>query len=515
MAEAAPANPGSSANLPEFSVGELSHALKRTVENAFGLVRVRGELSGFKRAASGHLYFALKDEEALIDGVCWRSAAARLRFRPEDGLEVICTGRLTTYPGRSKYQLLVERMEPAGIGALLAQLEERRKRLAAEGLFDASRKRPLPHMPAVIGVVTSPTGAVIRDILHRLRERCACRVIVWPVPVQGDTAAALVAAAIDGFNALPPDGRVPRPDLLIVARGGGSLEDLWAFNEEIVVRAAAASRIPLIAAIGHETDSTLIDFAADKRAPTPTAAAELAVPVRVELLARVTDLSGRLTKAAQRVLDSRRELIAALARGLRHPRDVIGGKQQRLDDLTARLSPAVLHALGARHERIGGLARRLRHPRDLIGAKLLRLTDIAARLGPALIAAVRLRGGQLDKIAGGLRPAMISRHISNETAHLQRVAPRLDPALQRRLADARKALDASAKLLESLSYERVLDRGYAVVRRRDGTTVTSATALRAGTPIEIELKDGKAPAIVDGVRPKRREPTDGNQGQLI
>jgi len=462
------------ANLPEFSVGELSQALKRTVESAFGLVRVRGELSGFKRAASGHLYFALKDADALIDGVCWKGTAGRLRFRPEDGLEVVCTGRLTTYPGRSKYQLIVERMEPAGIGALLSQLQERRKRLAAEGLFDVERKKPLPYMPAVVGVVTSPTGAVIRDILHRLRERCACHVIVWPVLVQGDGAAAQVAAAIEGFNALAANGPVPRPDLLIVARGGGSLEDLWAFNEEIVVRATAASAIPLISAIGHETDTTLIDFAADRRAPTPTAAAELAVPVRVELLARVTDLSGRLIAASQRSLGARQELLAALARGLRHPRDLLGAKAQRLD-------------------------------------------DVAARLGPALLAGVRKHGERLGRAAGGLRPANITRQIKHDAAMLERLVRRLAPAAGRRVADAVKALDGPAKLLESLSYARVLDRGYAVVRRRDGEPLTSVTALKPGALIDIELRDGRAPAIIEGARPaRRREEEDGvKQGRLI
>ena len=263
-------------NVPEFSVSELSHRLKRSVEESFAWVRVRGEISGFKRPASGHLYFALKDADAVLDAVCWKGQAARLGVKPEDGLEVICSGKLTTYPGRSKYQMIVERMELAGLGALMAMLEQRKKKLAAEGLFDAERKRALPYLPRVIGVVTSPTGAVIRDILHRLHDRFPTRVLLWPVLVQGEGAADQVARAIAGFNALPADGPVPRPDILIVARGGGSLEDLMAFNEESVVRAAAASRIPLISAVGHETDTTLIDFASDRRAPTPTAAAEMA-----------------------------------------------------------------------------------------------------------------------------------------------------------------------------------------------------------------------------------------------
>ena len=278
-------------NAPEFTVSELSSALKRTVEDAYGHVRVRGEISGFRGAhSSGHCYFALKDESAKIEAVIWRTTHARMRFKPQEGLEVIATGKLTTYPGSSKYQIVIEAMEPAGIGALMALMEERKKKLGAEGLFDEARKQLLPWLPEVIGVVTSPTGAVIRDILHRLADRFPRRVLVWPVKVQGEGSAEQIAAAIRGFNALPERGRIPRPDLLIVARGGGSLEDLWSFNEEIVVRAAAESMIPLISAVGHETDITLIDFAADKRAPTPTAAAEMAVPVRAELFVEVSSL---------------------------------------------------------------------------------------------------------------------------------------------------------------------------------------------------------------------------------
>src|SRR6266705_1024913 len=281
-------------NAPEFTVSELSSALKRTVEDAYGHVRVRGEISGFRGAhASGHCYFALKDDGAKIEAVIWKSAHARMRFKPQEGLEVIATGKLTTYPGSSKYQIVIEALEPAGIGALMALMEERKRKLAAEGLFDEARKQLLPWLPEVIGVVTSPTGAVIRDILHRLEDRFPRRVLVWPVKVQGEGSAEQVAAAIRGFNALPEGGKIPRPDVLIVARGGGSLEDLWSFNEEIVVRAAADSLIPLISAVGHETDVTLIDFVSDKRAPTPTAAAESAVPVRIELIDRIDSLVRR------------------------------------------------------------------------------------------------------------------------------------------------------------------------------------------------------------------------------
>src|SRR5689334_5465389 len=319
-------------NSPALSVSELSGALKRTIENAFGQVRVRGEISGFKRHASGHCYFTLKDENACIDAVIWRTSAGALAFRPEDGAEVIATGRLTTYPGRSKYQIVVDRMELAGEGALLALLERRRKVLAAEGLFDASRKRKLPFLPRVIGVVTSPTGAVIRDILHRLEDRCPTQVILWPVPVQGEGAAQRIAAAIRGFPALEP-----RPDLLIVARGGGSIEDLWPFNEEEVVRAAAESPIPLISAVGHETDTTLIDHASDRRAPTPTAAAEMAVPVRSELLAELGELGHRAQHCLTRRTDRARERFDLTVCRWPEPRSIVQPISQRLDDAAERL----------------------------------------------------------------------------------------------------------------------------------------------------------------------------------
>src|ERR1700674_1173417 len=311
----APSASGQGSNLPEYTVSELSLALKRSIEGGFGQVRVRGEISGFKRVGSGHCYFALKDADAVLDAVCWRTTAIRLDLKPEDGMEVVCSGRLTTYPGRSKYQLVVDTIELAGIGALLRILEERRQRLAAEGLFAAERKKNLPFLPAVIGIVTSPTGAVIRDILHRLADRFPRHVLIWPVAVQGDGAAAQIAAAIDGFNRIAPGGPVPRPDLIIVARGGGSLEDLMAFNEEIVVRAAAASAIPLISAVGHETDTPLIDHASDRRAPTPTAAAEMAVPVRLDLIAELAGKAARLTGSVSRLFGERRLHLAGLARG--------------------------------------------------------------------------------------------------------------------------------------------------------------------------------------------------------
>jgi exodeoxyribonuclease VII large subunit len=358
---------------PALSVSELSGVLKRTIETAFGQVRVRGEISGFKRHASGHCYFTLKDENACIDAVIWRGGAGALAFRPEDGAEVIARGKLTIYPGRSKYQIVVERMELAGEGALLALLERRRQALAAEGLFDPARKRKLPFLPQVIGVVTSPTGAVIRDILHRLADRCPTRVIVWPVPVQGEGAAEKVAGAIRGFGSLDGAGELPRPDLLIVARGGGAIEDLWAFNEEEVVRAAAESPIPLISAVGHETDTTLIDHAADLRAPTPTAAAELAVPVRAELFALLADRSQRARDCVARQVDRARERLELTGRRWPEPHAIFAPAIQRVDELGERLPRALGARAGHARADMNLVAGRLR--RELIDRKIEQLSD--------------------------------------------------------------------------------------------------------------------------------------------
>jgi exodeoxyribonuclease VII large subunit len=303
-------------NMPEYSVSEISNLLKRTVEDSFSYVRVRGELSRVTKHASGHCYFDLKDDRAVLAAIVWKGSFAKLRVKPEQGIEVVCTGRLTTFPGQSKYQIVVEEMELAGLGALMAMLEERKKRLTAEGLFDAARKKPIPFLPTVVGVVTSPTGAVIRDIMHRLADRCPRRVLLWPVTVQGERAAGEIAAAITSFNALTPDGAIPRPDVLIVARGGGSFEDLLAFSDEAVVRAAATSAIPLISAVGHETDTTLIDFASDRRAPTPSAAAEMAVPVARDCLENLMSLQQRSLKAASRYFARHRQHLQALSRAL-------------------------------------------------------------------------------------------------------------------------------------------------------------------------------------------------------
>ncbi|MCA1661557.1 MAG: exodeoxyribonuclease VII large subunit [Novosphingobium sp.] len=364
-------------NAEPLSVSEVSAMLKRTVEDRFGFVRLRGELSGVKRAASGHLYCCLKDDAARLDGVMWRGAAQRLAFVPEDGIEVVASGKLTTYPGRSTYQIVIERMEIAGEGALLALLARLKARLEAEGLFDAGRKRPLPFLPRTIGVVTSPTGAVIRDILHRLSGRFPSRVLVWPVLVQGQDAAGQVAAAVRGFSELAANGAVPRPDLVIVARGGGSIEDLWAFNDEAVVRAIAASAIPVISAVGHETDTTLADFAADLRAPTPTAAAELAVPVLAELATQIAELALRKRRGQLRLVALAGERLAARIERLPQPQAVLAQRAQRLDDLGERLRRGLTHRVD--------LAR-------------VHLAQRAAPLRPALLEARVARAG--ERLAG-------------------------------------------------------------------------------------------------------------------
>jgi exodeoxyribonuclease VII large subunit len=360
-------------NSPAMSVGELAGSVKRVIEGEFGHVRVRGEISGFKRHSSGHCYLSLKDETACIDAVIWRTNASTLAFRPEDGAEIIATGKMTTYAGRSKYQLVIDRLELAGEGALMALLERRRKALAAEGLFDTDRKRKLPFLPKVIGVVTSPTGAVIRDILHRLADRCPTRVILWPVPVQGEGAAAKVAAAIRGFGEFDGSGPLPRPDLLVVARGGGSIEDLWAFNEEEVVRAAAESPIPLISAVGHETDTTLIDHAADRRAPTPTAAAEIAVPVRSELLGFIDELGRRGSHCLARMTDRARERLELTVCRWPEPESLFAPSSQRLDELWDRLPRALASRAGAARADLNAVAPRLR--RELLLDRVVRSAE--------------------------------------------------------------------------------------------------------------------------------------------
>jgi exodeoxyribonuclease VII large subunit len=458
------------ANLPEFSVSEVSAALKRTIEDAFGFVRVRGEVSKVTFQSSGHVYFDLKDDKAVLNAVCWRGTAQRLKVRPQQGLEVVCTGRISTYAGSSRYQIIVEQVELAGVGALMAMLEERKKKLAAEGLFDPARKKKLPFLPNVIGVITSPTGAVIRDIMHRLDARFPRRVLLWPVAVQGERAAAEVAAAIRGFNAMAAGGELPRPDLLIVARGGGSIEDLMAFNEEAVVRAAFESRIPLISAVGHETDTTLIDFVSDMRAPTPTAAAELAVPVRAELLAQSIDFDRRLLRSFTTRMDERRRHLAQTARVLPRAEQLFSAPRQRLDITGERLATALRVNL-QEHRR--------------------RLVETAAVL----------------------RPSRISRQFAIGAERLDKLAQRLNRAQRGRLVENRKQLDGLGRVMDSVSYRSVLDRGFVLVRGEYGSVRRRAETVVSGEHLSLAFADGTRSAVADGpTTPKPKSRPKGSGG---
>ncbi|MFT3727347.1 MAG: exodeoxyribonuclease VII large subunit [Terricaulis sp.] len=474
-------------NLPEMTVSELAQSVRRTVERDFDRVRVRGELGRVMLAKSGHMYVDLKDADACVATVMWRTNVQQLGFKPEEGLEVVAEGKLTTYPGRSQYQLICERMAPAGVGALLAQLEKLKARLTAEGLFKPERKKPIPYLPQTIGVVTSPTGAVIRDILHRLGERFPRRVILWPVLVQGPEAAAQVARAIRGFNTLTG---ADRPDVLIVARGGGSIEDLWAFNEEIVVRATAESEIPLISAVGHETDTTLIDFASDLRAPTPTGAAEKAVPVRSELVQRIATLEARLKGGLVRGLERRRTELRAAANKLPRLETLFQIPQQRFD-------------------------------------------RAAERLNAALVTNTRTAQSKLDRVAARLRPQALAQDIVRRREKLTQTSARLQPAIVRSLDAHRKHLDASARMLESLSHKSVLARGFAMIHREDGALVRAAKDLNAGDAVQITFADGDRHGVIDPQHAPAREieaetepakpratpvkpkPGGGNQGSLF
>jgi exodeoxyribonuclease VII large subunit len=494
-------------NVREWTVSELSAALRKTVEDAFGYVRVRGEISGYKGPhGSGHCYFTLKDEGARIDAVIWRSAFARMRLKPEEGLEVFVTGRLTTYPGKSTYQIVIETLEPAGLGALMALVEERKKRLAAEGLFDAARKQLLPFLPELIGVITSPTGAVIRDILHRLADRFPRPVMVWPVRVQGDGSAEEVAAAIRGFNALTLDGPIRRPDLLIVARGGGSLEDLWSFNEEIVVRAVAASVIPLISAVGHETDVTLIDFAADVRAPTPTAAAERAVPVRIDLVGRLDGLTRRSLACWRRCQEARRSELRAAARALPSPEALLALPRQRLDQASARLPRALIANAQIHHTQFSRIAGRLGP--QLLRARVARCCELVAalveRAGRAEGIAQQRRRERLATASARLAASL----RANADAHRNRIARQHErvAALAQRgeraalllLRHRRAAVERCGQLLNALSHRGVLARGFALVRDLDGHPLRQAAAVSAGMGLDIEFSDAHVRALAQG-----------------
>ena len=464
-------------NAPEFSVSEISGVVKRMIEGEFSHVRIRGEVGRVSRPASGHLYLDLKDDRAVLASVIWKGVASRLRTRPEEGMEVVATGRLTTFPGQSRYQMVIEDIAPAGVGALMAMLEKRKKALEAEGLFERSRKRQIPYLPEVIGVVTSPSGAVIRDILHRLRDRFPRKVLIWPVAVQGEKCAPEVTAAINGFNKLPVGGAIPRPDLLIVARGGGSIEDLWGFNEESVVRAAADSDIPLISAVGHETDTTLIDYASDQRAPTPTAAAELAVPVLSDLLAHIAKLEERRVRGITTGLQNRRQRVRDLARALPKPADLVAAQSQRLDHLSARL-PAAL--------------------KTATQAKRVRFVQSSA----------------------ALRPTALRQTILQKKQYLERLAGGFSQAARTGTERHRARLDGLERLRLTLGYEQTLSRGYTVIRDQDGAVITRLKPAQKSTGLEVQFQDGRLEvAPVSGKprpSPKTAKPSGpAGQGSLF
>ena len=460
-------------NTPEFSVSEISGAVKRTLEGEFGRVRVRGEVGRVVVARTGHMYFDLKDARAVIASVSWKGQVARMGVKPEEGMEVIATGRLTTFAPQSKYQLQVESVEPAGAGALMAMLEKRKALLAADGLFAPERKKPLPALPRVIGVITSPQGAVIRDILHRLHDRFGVHVILWPVAVQGQTCALEVARAIAGFNALQASDALPRPDLLIVARGGGSIEDLWGFNEEVVVRAAAQSLIPLISAVGHETDTTLIDFAADRRAPTPSAAAEIAVPVQADLIATLAGLDARLVRAAGHMVAQRRQRLSDLARALPRAETLLAPALQRFDQWAERF-PGSLRAL------------------------------------------ITAKGQELRSASSGLRANTIRFQIDKGRARLDERSARAERAISARLEHLQTRLAALERLRQSLGYPATLKRGYAVVRDDAGQVLTEASSAARARLLEIEFSDTRVSAVPH--KPSKPAKTDSSppqQGKLL
>jgi exodeoxyribonuclease VII large subunit len=520
-------------NLPELTVSQLAFALKRTIEEAYGYVRVRGELGNVKYHSSGHVYLDLKDNNACLAGVIWRSATPRIKITLEAGLEVVVTGRVTTYPGQSKYQIVIETLEPAGLGALMALVEERKKRLAAAGLFDAARKKPLPFLPAVIGVVTSPTGAVIRDILHRLADRFPRRVLVWPVKVQGEGSAEQITAAIRGFNALAGDGLLPRPDLLIVARGGGSLEDLWSFHDESVVRAAAESTIPLISGVGHETDVTLIDFAADKRAPTPTAAAEMAVPVRADLLLRIDSLTRRSIACWQRSQQNRRTELRAAVRALPSAEELFALPRQRLDHVSARLPRALIANARLHRMTYSRIAGRLTV--QALGAHLSRerkqLLLLAQRAGHCMTIIIERRCERYQSLSSRLGAARFA-YVNARRTRIARARDRLIALQDRSKLALLTALDQRAarveragRLLAAVSYRAVLARGFALARNVSGKPLRNAAAIEVGLRFDIEFSDGRVRALSEArsiapaaeslpARPRRRSGGEG-QGSLF
>lgn len=502
-------------NSPEFTVTELSGAIKRVIEGEFAHVRIKGEVGRVSRPRSGHIYLDLKDNRAVISGVIWKGVAARLQTQPEEGMEVVATGRITTFGGQSKYQIVIEDIKPAGMGALMALLEKRKKLLEGEGLFDPARKRPLPYLPEVIGVVTSPSGAVIRDILHRLRDRFPRKVLIWPVAVQGAKCAPEVTRAIAGFNAMTPGGAIPRPDLLIVARGGGSVEDLWGFNEESVARAAAASDIPLISAVGHETDTTLIDFVSDKRAPTPTAAAELAVPVRHELMAWLDGQDARMRQALSQGLTRRDQRLRDVARALPRADSLLEAPRQRLDMLSARLGPALIAGVQRRKVRLADISGTLR-PSTLtrsLNIEKRRLQETSVRLDPALHRALRMKREQLAANTRRFRPAALKQDRARKAQEFTRLIRRLSDAGSRNIAAWRTRIDTVERLRRTLGYEATLERGFAVVRS-EGKLITNSKTAKSASSLEIQFADGRV-SVGGKSGPRKGGAKSPEQGSLF
>jgi exodeoxyribonuclease VII large subunit len=508
-------------NAPEFTVSEISGAVKRTVEGAFAHVRVRGEVGRLSRPRSGHIYLDLKDDRSVLASVVWKGVSARLAHQPEEGMEVIASGRITTFPGQSKYQLVIDDIRPAGAGALMAMLEKRKKALAAEGLFDEDRKQRLPFLPEVIGVVTSPSGAVIRDILHRLRDRFPRKVLIWPVAVQGERCAPEVANAIRGFNAMTPGGPLPRPDLLIVARGGGSLEDLWGFNEEVVVRATAESAIPLISAVGHETDTTLIDYASDYRAPTPTGAAEKAVPVRMDMLNWLSQQEGILTRAMTGGLTARGQRVRDVGRALPRPDALLDAPRQRMDLAALRLAPALKGRTQEARARLDRLAARLDPALErAVASKRLELGRSSGRLSPTRLEAL-LREGRRALDRWRLDPQRLAARTSQMEEGLRSTAARFTQVAGASVLRRRERLDALDRLRMTLGYTQTLARGYAVIRSGD-VVLTQKAAAEAHAALEIEFADGRLGVTPTGVTPKaapkkpaKKPEPGGGQGSLF
>jgi len=514
----------SATNAAEYTVSEISGALKRAVEDQFGNVRVRGEISGYRGPhSSGHAYFALKDDRARLEAVVWKGTMGRLKFRPEEGMEVIASGKLTTYPGSSKYQIVIDNIEPAGAGALMALLEERKRRLQAEGLFDPAFKKHLPYLPRIIGVITSPTGAVIRDILHRVRDRFPLHVIVWPVRVQGETSGAEVAAAVRGFNEFARNDQIPKPDLLIVARGGGSLEDLWGFNDEGLARAVAVSEIPVISAVGHETDWTLVDYAADVRAPTPTGAAEIAVPVRAELEATLASLGARLERSTSRQLERKRTALVAAARILPSADQLFAMSRRRLDEATSRLTRGLGVSLDRKRARFAGVRLTPASLGQRLGEARRHLATCGARLETGLRGAARDRRARFDRVSSRLSIEPLRRRTILATERLTALVRRNDQLVSIRLERASARLAQADRLLNTLSHQAILARGFALVMDGDGNLLRRAAEVGEGAALTIRFADGDKEAVAGSgdLRPSKAKPAEkkpaspGNQGSLF